>query len=106
MGGDVRHSADWTLFAAHSFPPPRPPNTRDQLRGVHDLTLVHDDRADHGATIRLQPPLVTWTALFDGASIIRWCHPIGAFYCCLGTPSGTVGEGAGSGGTTTIAAPS
>src|SRR5512147_2234342 len=33
------------------------PNTRDQLRGAHD-------RADEGASIRVQPPLVSCIALF------------------------------------------
>ncbi len=48
------------------------PNTRDQLRGAHDLALVHDDRADHYAPIRLQPPLVSCIALFDS-----WFTPAG-----------------------------
>jgi hypothetical protein len=37
----------------------RPPNTADQLRGAHDPALVHDELADHGASTRLQPPLVS-----------------------------------------------
>jgi hypothetical protein len=41
-----------------------PSNTRDQLRGAHDLALAHDERADHGASTRLQPPLVSCIALF------------------------------------------
>jgi hypothetical protein len=48
-----------------------PPNTRDQLRGAHDLTLVPDDRADHNASTRLQPPLVSCIALFDGLTGFR-----------------------------------
>jgi hypothetical protein len=46
-------------------------NTRDQLRGVHDLALVHDDRADRAASTRLQPPLVSCIALFCGGAIYR-----------------------------------
>jgi hypothetical protein len=42
-----------------------PSNTRDQLRGAHDLALVHDERADDDASTRLQPPLVSCIALFD-----------------------------------------
>jgi hypothetical protein len=41
-------------------------NTRDQLRGAHDLTLVHDDSADEDAPTRLQPPLVSCIALLGG----------------------------------------
>jgi len=52
-----------SLFAAAFCPS----NTRDQLRGAHDLTLVHDDRADNDASTRLQPPLVSCIALFDAA---------------------------------------
>jgi hypothetical protein len=40
-------------------------NTRDQLRGAHDLALVHDDLADDDASTRLQPPLVSCIALLD-----------------------------------------
>ena len=46
-----------------------PPNTRDQLRGAHDLTLGHDYRADYGAFTRYQPPLVCCIALFAGSVI-------------------------------------
>jgi hypothetical protein len=52
-----------TLFRTRA----RPPNTRDQLRGVHDLTLEHDDGADDSAPTRFQPPLVSCIALFGGA---------------------------------------
>jgi hypothetical protein len=44
-----------------------PQNTRDQLRGVHDLTLEHDDGADDSASTRVQPPLVSCIALFDSS---------------------------------------
>jgi hypothetical protein len=47
-------------------------NTRDQLRGAHDLALVYDDRADHGAATRLQPPLVSsCIALLGGPIALR-----------------------------------
>jgi hypothetical protein len=46
-----------------------PSNTRDQLRGAHDLALVHDDLvSDDDAPTRLQPPLVSCIALLDGAA--------------------------------------
>jgi hypothetical protein len=44
-----------------------PSNTRDQLRGAHDLTIAHDERSDDGATIRLRPPFVSCIALFGNA---------------------------------------
>jgi hypothetical protein len=44
-----------------------PSNTRDQLRGAHDLALVHDDLTDEHVAIRVQPPLVSCIALFDCA---------------------------------------
>jgi hypothetical protein len=47
------------------------PNTRDQLRGAHDLALVHNDRATHGASTRLQPPLVSCIALLARSLISR-----------------------------------
>ena len=53
---------------ALSFPHGRS-NTRDQLRGAHDLALIHDDRADHDASARIQPPLVSCIALFAGLVI-------------------------------------
>jgi hypothetical protein len=55
------------------------PNTRDQLRGAHDLTLVHDDRSDDDAPTRIQPPLVSCIALFGSASLdpIFQPHPAG-----------------------------
>ena len=43
------------------------PNARDQLRSAHDLTLVHDERSDEGATTRLQPRFVSCIALLGGA---------------------------------------
>ena len=48
-----------------------PPNTRDQLRGAHDLTLVHDERAEYGASTRLQPPLVSCIALLGDAAALE-----------------------------------
>jgi hypothetical protein len=56
------------------FPPPHavgPPKTRDQLRGAHDHAPPHDDLADEDVSIRIQPPLVSWIALFGGPSMAR-----------------------------------
>ena len=47
-----------------SCPDQGPQNTRDQLRGAHDLALVHHDPADQDASTRIQPPLVSCIALF------------------------------------------
>jgi hypothetical protein len=56
---------------AHS--PDGSSNTRDQLRGAHDRTTTHDDRADHDAPTRLQPPLVSCIALLGGSSLaLTW----------------------------------
>jgi len=52
-------------------PPSGPPNTRDQLRGAHDLALLPDDRADHNAPTRLPPPLVSCIALLGGSVFER-----------------------------------
>jgi geranylgeranyl pyrophosphate synthase len=61
---------------ARSLPPTKGgSNTRDQLRGAHDLTLVHDDVADDDAFTRLQPPLVSCIALFGNA-----VHPLWAAF--------------------------
>jgi hypothetical protein len=50
----------------------RPPNTRDQLRGAHDLALVLGERvADDDASTRIQPPLVSCIALFGGTFISK-----------------------------------
>ena len=62
-----------------------PHDTRDQLRGAHDRALVHDDRADHGASTRLQPPLVSCIALFGGAP--RALRAVKAFLAHALTPA-------------------
>ena len=67
---EEREIVDGSPFAP--LLPIRPSNTRDQLRGAHDLTLVHDERSDKGAAICLQPPLVSCIALFDSAPQPYW----------------------------------
>jgi hypothetical protein len=65
-------NTSWTpsdYYRGSRLPRYGPPNTRDQLRGAHDLALVHDERADHDAPIRLQPPLVSCIALFGGSLV-------------------------------------
>jgi hypothetical protein len=78
------------LDPAGTLSVPRSPyeasNTRDQLRGAHDLALVHDDPVgDDDASTRPQPPLVSCIALFGGAprasragdAMRRRCRPDG-----------------------------
>ncbi len=75
-GYDARAKESSDYVAGSPFPSlllTRPSNTRDQLRGVHDPTLVHADRADHGASTRLQPPLVSCIALLGGTPHLRAC---------------------------------
>jgi len=42
-------------------------NTADKLRGAHGVAHVHDDRADHDARTRLQPPLVSFIDEMDSS---------------------------------------
>ncbi len=70
--------------AGESFPlsPSCPPNTRDQLRRAHDLTLAHDGLvADDDAPIRIQPPFVSCITLFDGAPPASWAVRPDEFRC-------------------------
>ena len=61
----ARHRWPFAMFT-RSFS--CPPNTRDQLRRAHGLTLVHDDPADDDAPIRIQPPFVSCITLFGGVA--------------------------------------
>ncbi len=64
-----------------------PDNTRDQLRGAHDLALVHDDRADDDAPMRFQPPLVSCIALFGNVARPWTGNARSATLPCPGTPA-------------------